>query len=259
MKGDSIGGPARERAAWVERIGLSAVMTALVFAATMLQVQTPITRGYLNLGDSMIFVAAFLGGPYTGFIAGSIGSALADIVSGYGYYAPGTFVIKGLEGFIAGYLYWRLRAVAGRSSWRAVVAGISALVFAVVAGLGVVYTRKYGGFTELSLASHTIKFSVPAPVWVAIAAILAGVILYAGLRGGEELGPALIAWFIAGLWMVLGYFIYEATVVYKLGKLEGNSPLAAAAEIPGNIGQALAGVVIAAFLVGIILRARGQR
>ncbi len=250
---------ARERAGWVGRTGLSAVMTALVFAATMLQVQTPITRGYLNLGDSMIFVAAFLGGAQTGFIAGSIGSALADIISGYGYYAPGTFVIKGLEGFIAGYLYERLRGAASRSGWKTIVYTVSALIFIVVSALGVVYTRKYGGSTILELAGHSIRFSVPAPAWVALAAVLAGVILYAGLKGGEELGPAIIAWFIGGLWMVLGYFIYEATVVYSLGKLEGSSPLAAAAEIPGNIGQALAGVVVAAFLVSVILRARGQR
>jgi uncharacterized membrane protein len=35
-------------------------------------------------------------------IAGGLGSALADVISGYAVWAPWTLVIKGLEGLIAG-------------------------------------------------------------------------------------------------------------------------------------------------------------
>ena len=42
-----------------------------------------------------------------GGFAGGVGSALADIFLGYGSFAPATFIVKGIEGFIVGYLYFR--------------------------------------------------------------------------------------------------------------------------------------------------------
>src|SRR3989304_7853771 len=85
------------------RVALSGVMAALVAVATFfVQIPNPATRGYINFGDIMIFVSALTFGPIVGGLAGSIGSSIADIASGYGYFAPFTFVIKGAEGAIAG-------------------------------------------------------------------------------------------------------------------------------------------------------------
>jgi len=85
------------------QVVLSGVMAALVAVATFfVQIPNPATKGYINFGDIMIFVSALMFGPIVGGLAGSIGSALADIVSGFGYFAPFTFVIKGAEGVIAG-------------------------------------------------------------------------------------------------------------------------------------------------------------
>jgi len=85
------------------QVALSGVMAALVAVATFfVQIPNPATRGYINFGDIMIFVSALTFGPAVGGLAGSIGSSIADIASGYGYFAPFTFVIKGAEGFIAG-------------------------------------------------------------------------------------------------------------------------------------------------------------
>lgn len=79
------------------------IMAALVAVATLfVQIPNPATKGYINFGDIMIFVSALTFGPLVGGLAGSIGSSIADIVSGYGYFAPFTFVIKGVEGAIAG-------------------------------------------------------------------------------------------------------------------------------------------------------------
>ena len=50
----------------------------------------------MNFGDCFILIAAWVLGPWYGFAAGGIGSALADLFSGYMHYVPGTFVIKGL-------------------------------------------------------------------------------------------------------------------------------------------------------------------
>ena len=86
-------------------VTLSAVFTAAVFAATyVIHIPIPQTQGYINLGDTMVLTAGLLLGPYLGLIAGGVGSALADIALGYAHWAPLTLIIKGLEGFIAGYI-----------------------------------------------------------------------------------------------------------------------------------------------------------
>ncbi len=82
-----------------------AILIALTTVMTMvIHIPTIATKGYLNLGDMVVFMAAIILGKKGGFIVGGFGSALADILLGYAYYAPITFVVKGLEGFIAGSL-----------------------------------------------------------------------------------------------------------------------------------------------------------
>ena len=81
----------------------SGVFAALVAVATVfVQIPNPPTRGYINFGDIMIFVSALTFGPVVGGLAGSIGSSIADVASGFAYFAPFTFVIKGIEGALAG-------------------------------------------------------------------------------------------------------------------------------------------------------------
>jgi uncharacterized membrane protein len=79
----------------------TALAAAMVALSTM-AIKIPSLKGYINFGDIMIFTAAALLGKRTGFIAGALGSALADILLSYPVYAPGTFIIKGLEGLICG-------------------------------------------------------------------------------------------------------------------------------------------------------------
>jgi uncharacterized membrane protein len=87
----------------VIRLAMTAVMTAFVTVATFLiQIPNPPTRGYINVGDAMIFTTALTFGSYIGGVAGGLGSALADLWAGYGYFAPFTLIIKGFEGLVAG-------------------------------------------------------------------------------------------------------------------------------------------------------------
>lgn len=84
----------------------SALMTALIAVGTMVvQIPTPATKGYINVGDSFIFLSAAIFGPAVGFITGGLGSGLADLLSGYAYWAPWTFIIKGLEGLIVALIF----------------------------------------------------------------------------------------------------------------------------------------------------------
>ena len=84
-------------------IVLNGLMIALVCIATMvIQIPIPMTEGYVNIGDSIIFVASILFGPIPGMIAGGLGSALADILTGYSHWALFTLLIKGFEGYVVG-------------------------------------------------------------------------------------------------------------------------------------------------------------
>jgi uncharacterized membrane protein len=86
-------------------IAAAAVMSALVTATTMLiQFPIPATEGFFNIGDSMIMVAALAFGPVVGCIAGGLGSALADFFGGWYLWVPFTLIIKGIEGFLSGWI-----------------------------------------------------------------------------------------------------------------------------------------------------------
>ncbi len=80
----------------LRKLVAAALLTALCCVATMvIQVPSPM-NGYVNLGDCIVLLSGWLLGPVWGFAAGGLGSALADLLSGYAHYVPGTLVIKGL-------------------------------------------------------------------------------------------------------------------------------------------------------------------
>lgn len=88
-----------------QKLTLIAMFIALTALATMvILIPIPATKGYLNIGDTLLICAGLLLGKTVGGIVGGIGSALADILSGYAFYAPITLVVKGLEGYVAGAL-----------------------------------------------------------------------------------------------------------------------------------------------------------
>jgi len=87
----------------VKELAMVALFMALVAVATMIvRVPIPQTNGYMNLGDSMVLLSGIFFGPGLGFMAGGIGSALADIFGGYYQWAPWTLFIKGMEALIMG-------------------------------------------------------------------------------------------------------------------------------------------------------------
>ncbi|HEY8362476.1 MAG TPA: ECF transporter S component [Tissierellaceae bacterium] len=80
-----------------------AVLIAMTTVMTMvIHIPTVATNGYINLGDMVVFLSAMILGRRGGFIVGSFGSSLADLLLGYTHYIPITFIVKGLEGYITG-------------------------------------------------------------------------------------------------------------------------------------------------------------
>jgi uncharacterized membrane protein len=89
----------------------NALFIALVFVATMfINIRLPLmgNGGLIHLGNVPLFIAAFVFGKKTGAIAGAFGMALFDIVSGWTAWAPFTFVVVGLMGYLAGLIAEKL-------------------------------------------------------------------------------------------------------------------------------------------------------
>ena len=76
-----------------KKLVLTALFTALILCATLL-IQIPLPFGYVHLGDGFVLLSTFILGPFLGSVASGLGSALADLFSGYALYAPATFLIK---------------------------------------------------------------------------------------------------------------------------------------------------------------------
>lgn len=87
------------------RIILSALFAALICVATLvIRIPLPVI-GYINMGDCFVLLAGIFFGPLYGGIASGIGSAFADLISGYPIYLPFTFVIKFLMAVVISVLY----------------------------------------------------------------------------------------------------------------------------------------------------------
>jgi uncharacterized membrane protein len=104
------------------KIAIGAVFAALVCIVTVLFIlPIPATNGYFNLGESIIFIAALTFGPFVGSITGG-GAAIADLISGFYIFAPGTLIIKTLEGLIVGFTNKKMRPRVPNVTLRATIA-----------------------------------------------------------------------------------------------------------------------------------------
>lgn len=148
----------------LKKLVYSALMTALITVGTMvIQIPTPATKGYINVGDSFIFLSAAIFGPAVGFITGGFGSGLADLLSGYAYWAPWTFIIKGLEGLIAAFIFKKYNNIYLKTA--SLIAGAAWMVLGYYIAGGIMY-----GF-KASLAD------VPGNIVQGIGSIIIGLIL----------------------------------------------------------------------------------
>ena len=227
----------------VARVAYAAVFTALVAAATiLLAVSIPATGGYFNFGEIMVYSTAMLTGPYVGAIAGGVGSAISDALLSPGF-APGTLVIKGLEGFLVGYLYKKGSGTFVSEHWKVLVYSMGSLLALMIAFVGLLY---YSGDAILTVSLPNLllgnyPFSIPYYLWLALSVTaFAGTVLW-GRRSDPKIGWTVLSILAGGSMMVLGYFSYEL-VALRI------TMAAALAEVPFNVGQVLVGLVTAIFL-----------
>ncbi|MDI3341119.1 MAG: ECF transporter S component [Sphaerobacter sp.] len=121
-------------------VAIIGVMIAVVFVATF-SIKIPIPGGYIHFGDIAIYFAAFVFGPVVGAIAAAVGPTLSDLLA-YPSYAPGTFVIHGLQGLVAGLIGWR--------------AGLPRMILSVLAGGAIIV----GGYFVYDLAVVRVGLGV---------------------------------------------------------------------------------------------------
>ncbi|MBE7084765.1 MAG: ECF transporter S component [Clostridiales bacterium] len=92
-----------------KRLTLTALFCALCCVSTAVVTVPLPASGYFNTGDVFVLLSAWCLGPIYGVLSASIGSALGDLLLGYALYAPATFVIKGLNAFLACFVCWGLK------------------------------------------------------------------------------------------------------------------------------------------------------
>ncbi|MDR0915753.1 MAG: ECF transporter S component [Oscillospiraceae bacterium] len=148
------------------KLTTAAVLAALIFAVTaFVQVPIPSTAGYANLGDAVIFLAAFLVGGPVGAIAAAIGASLSDVMLGYFVYVPATAIIKAAIALVfwllarrGGHLRYTLAALV---SGAVMVAGYFAFELAVF-GWG--YAIGSAPFNAVQLAANAVVSSALYPI-----------------------------------------------------------------------------------------------
>lgn len=87
----------------------TALLTALVFVATsFINIRLPISAngGLVHLGTAMLVIASVVFGKEKGAIAGAVGMAIFDLSSGWALWAPFTFIIRGVMGYLLGAIAW---------------------------------------------------------------------------------------------------------------------------------------------------------
>ena len=151
---------------------IAALMAALACVATMLiKIPSPL-KGYLNLGDCIVLVTGWILSPANGFLAAGLGSAMADLFSGYMTYVPATFLIKGFMALTAGFLF-RILSKRGDHFKSRIISGVVAEVIMVI-GYYVFESFLYGGISSL--------VNIPANAVQGVAGLVIGIVLMKGIE-----------------------------------------------------------------------------
>lgn len=241
------------RSSLAKQVSVAGVFTALVCIATMaFTIYVPSTKGFFNIGETMVYIAALLFGSKIGAFAGGFGSMFADVLLGYYYYAPATLVVKAVEGGVVGFLGRKGRMVSrlhSKGEWKVFTSLIGILIGALISLIGFFY---YSGIVEFysgtQPGSPISTMTIPMGFWFGLGIFVALLIAVIGFVSEPEFGWMIISTVFGGLLMVTGYFLYQQLV---LGVL-------AIAEVPVNIGQMTVGLIVATPIVSIVRRALPQ-
>ena len=163
----------------LKKVVTTALFAALACVATMsIRIPTPGTSGYIHPGDAIVILAGVFLGPGWGFLAGGIGSAMADLLGGYFVYVPITFVIKGLISLISGLIYQKL-GTTSKSRYTAVILGGVVDIVLVAGGYFLCEAVFLYGFAASAA-------SIPANIIQGVGGLIISCVLYPVLNAIHE-------------------------------------------------------------------------
>ncbi|MHA1977824.1 MAG: ECF transporter S component [Candidatus Hodarchaeales archaeon] len=220
----------------VRQLALTATFTALVFMSTAIfSFELVPTTGYFNFGESFVFLAALIGGPIVGAIAGGFGSFLADSFLGFGEFAFATLVLKGLEGFVVGLLFnFSDRVDRKKRRVFLILISLFIILFTVILNISEGSFIAEGRF---ALGTYTL----PGVFLILFAVLLTGIIWLVEFRLKYR-GKMALSCILAGPIIVVGYFLWEVIALRIAVE-------AALFEVPFNIAQVIFGTLIAVPIV----------
>ncbi len=158
-----------------KKLVLGALLAALTTAATLvIRIPSPGTNGYINPGDTIVLLSAWVLGGWYGAAAAGIGSSLADIFGGYTHYAPGTFVIKSIMAFAAYMVFKRSRRFSIPQTIRYILSGIAAETIMMLGYLLYEYFfLGYGPAAFVSMAGNAFQGAANIILAILLASALA--------------------------------------------------------------------------------------
>ncbi len=149
------------------KIIMAAMFAALTCVATMIiRIPSPL-KGYLNLGDCVVLLSGWILSPLYAFLAAGLGSALADVLSGYAVYAPATFLVKGLMALMAYFTYKWMSSKIGNTVSK-IMGGVVAETIMIVG---------YYVFEGFMYGFVPSAVNIPANVVQGVAGLIVGLIL----------------------------------------------------------------------------------
>lgn len=144
---------------------------AIVFIGVFI-IKIPGPFGYAHIGDSMIFLSVLMLGGKRGAVAGGIGAALADIVSGYTIWAVPTLICKALMALVMGsFIKHHIFGMKGRVLWI-----IAALAGGLTQGVGYVI------FWYFLFGKAAAISAVPGLTFQAVAGIIIAFVISEALQ-----------------------------------------------------------------------------
>lgn len=141
---------------------LTGLSIALVFVATLfINIRLPIGQGGLiHLGNVPLFLVAIIFGKRMGAIAGAFGMGLFDLMGGWTPWAPATFLIVGMMGYMVGIIAEKKDNIAGY-----VFAIVVACIIKIL-GYYVAEALIYGNWIQpvLSIPGNLMQIGVAAVI-----------------------------------------------------------------------------------------------
>ena len=149
---------------------ITGLSIALVFVATTcINIRLPIGQGGLiHLGNVPLFLVAIVFGKKIGALAGAFGMGLFDLMGGWTPWAPATFIIVGLMGYLVGIIAEK------KDDFIGYVLAITAACAVKVAGYYIAEALIYGNWVQpvLSIPGNLIQIGVAAVVVLPVAGVL---------------------------------------------------------------------------------------